>query len=451
MRRFLLAFVLACDPAPVEPGCTSDAECGAGERCVDGECIEMLDAGRSDAGCACAAGEVCSDGVCAPDCGNPLAIPCGTDVCDYASGRCAAPGTSGILTGEPEVCASGRSCAPGTECSLAGECVAAPPCAGMSCTDDGTVCWGRSCVTERPAGVCSPAPLERMNMDDFLRGAADGGATDLEFDDACNAYIVTMVSGPDYLRQLAPDGTLTTWTGVTNLNMGEVAALRLPGGEFGTGELGEVGLTYVCCASCGCISADPQGVARLDREGASSLPMVITAMPSPGDGPFGDAAVDTGPYGLTWGRDRSLYVGNVAAQGDLVRADLEAGTTEEIHRLSARIHAAATFDPGSLLVAIEGGEVRRVATDGAQDVPWATIGEDVTSLVRDPFTGRVYVSVQSGRILELARDGAMLGELMPAPTVRGRLAYAPDGHLYYLAHGWVEGAVVTRYVLPPTL
>jgi hypothetical protein len=433
--------------------CASDAECSAGESCVDGACVADVDAGRPapDAGCACAEGEVCGGGACEPDCGDPRAIPC-AGVCDYATGRCAEAGAPGILAGEGETCAgTGRTCLPGTECSLAGECVAAPPCAALRCTEDGATCWGRSCLTTRPAGACAPAPLDRLNMDDFLHGASDGGATDLEFDDACNAYIVTMVSGPDYLRQLAPDGTLTTWTGVTNLNMGEVAALRLPGGEFGTGELGEVGLTYVCCATCGCISDDPQGVARLDRDSTTQLPMVITAMPSPGDGPFGDPGVDTGPFGLTWGRDRSLYVGNVTAQGDLVRADLTAGTTEEIHRLPARIHASATFDPASLIVAIEGGAIWRVAIDGAEELLWTTLDEDVTSLVRDPFTGRVYVSVASGRVLELERDGSSRGELTPAPGVRGRLAYAPDGHLYYLAHGWVEDAVVVRFVLPSTL
>jgi hypothetical protein len=288
-----------------------------------------------------------------------------------------------------------------------------------------------------------------MNMDDFVRGG-DGGAMDLEFDDACNAYTVTIISGPDYLRQLAPDGTLTVTTGVTNLNMGEVAALRVPGGEFGTGDEGEVALTYVCCATCGCMSADPQGVARLDRGPPGTLPMVIVAMPSPGDGPFGNPAVDTGPFGLTWGRDRSLYVGNVTTLGDLVRADLDAMTVAEIHRLPARIHASTTFDPRSLLVAIDGGDVHRVSTSGAESVPWASLGEDVTSLVRDPFTGRVYASLRSGRIAELDADGTVRGDLATT-SAPGRLAYAPDGYLYHLVPGWPARAEVTRYALPATL
>jgi hypothetical protein len=453
----LTALAVACGGETVaRPECTSASECAAGATCVDGACMARPDAGGDasapgDAGCACGAGEVCEAGGCAADCGDPRALACGEGTtCDYATGRCAAEGTAGILSGEGEVCAgTGARCLPGTECTLDGRCVAAPPCTAMRCTPNDSTCWGRSCFAARPAGACAPATLERMNEDDFVRGG-DGGATDLELDDACNAYTVTTISGTDYLRQLAPDGTLTVWNGVTNLNMGEVAALRRPGGEFGTGELGEVALTYVCCASCGCVGSDPQGVARLDREGATSLPMVITAMPSPGSGPFGQPALDTGPFGLTWGRDRRLYVGNVTAQGDLVRADLDTGATLEVHRLPARIHASATFDPRSLLVAVEGGEVYRVSTEGAEQVRWAELGEDVTSLVRDPFTGRVYASLRSARIVELAADGALLRELEPAPSGRGRLAYAPDGALYHLVLGWPTRAEVTRYELPRT-
>jgi hypothetical protein len=462
MRFALLCLALlalaSCDATP-SPTCTTDDGCASGERCVDGACVAPLDAGPRDAGadedasaCACTEGEACRADACLEDCGDPSSVPCGAGrACDYATGACADEGASGILTGAGQRCGdTGPLCLPGTECALDGTCVAAPPCFATTCSADGSTCWGRSCFTERPAGACAPAALERMNEDDFLRGG-DGGAFDFELDDACNAYVVTMISGTDYLRQLAPDGTLTVWNGVTNLNMGEVAVRRIEGDEFGTGDgLGQVALTYVCCAACGCVAGDPQGVARLDRVGASSLPMVITATPSPGDGPFGRSELDTGPYGLTWGRDNTLYVGNVTAQGDLVRADLDLGTTMEVHRLPARIHASAVFDRRSLLVAVDEGVIHRVATDSDATEVWADVGEDVTSLMRDPFTGRVYVSVASARVLEYAADGAAIGE-WEAPGERGRLAYSPDGALYYLISGWPTRAQMLRYELPSTL
>ena len=103
--------------------------------------------------------------------------------------------------------------------------------------------------------------LARLNMADFAGSPVNGsdgeGAFALDFDALCNAYAVTMISGPDYLRQLAPDGTLTTWTSTTNLNMGEVAVKRLAVAEFET--IGDIAATYICCATCGCIQTGLDG------------------------------------------------------------------------------------------------------------------------------------------------------------------------------------------------
>jgi hypothetical protein len=448
LARVLLALVVlaGCGAPPHGASCRTDGECSSGLRCVDGECAPPDDAGE-----ACGPGETARGGTCTSDCGDPSSLPCASgQVCNYATGLCASEGSEGVLSGDPQSCGSGL-CYPGTECALDGRCEPAPPCYAMACDDAGTTCWGRSCSTERPAGACAPAPLERMNMDDFLRGG-DGGAMDLEFDDACNAYIVTMISGPDHLRQLAPDGTLTTWTGVTNLNMGEVGVRRIAGDEFGTGDgEGQVALTYVCCAACGCVGADPQGVARLERPGPTTfLPMVIVAMPSQGEGPFQVPAFDTGPFGLTWGRDNRLYVGNVEAQGDLVEANLDAGSTRPVATLPARIHASATFGARTLLVAIEGGAIYRVGVDSGAFELWAELEQDVTSLVRDPFTGRVYVSESTSHILEYDARGTLL-RVFGEPNESGRIAYAPDGYLYYVVPGYGTRAEVSRFELPQAL
>ena len=449
----LLLFV-GCDSGSNVRSCTSSTECGAGETCVDSRCVARsdsgaaLDAGPPDAG-TCPPGQVRSGASCGDDCGDPRATPCGSgQTCDFATGACAPEDRAGILTG-PDVTCGERTCRAGTECSIDLECEPIPACSRRSCTPDLATCWGGSCVTTRPPPRCMPATLERMNEADFLLGG-DGGAFDLELDDACNAYAVTMISGTDYLRQLAPDGTLTVWSGVTNLNMGEVAVRRELGGEFGGAEgPGEVGLTYVCCASCGCVGSDPQGVARLDRMGMASLPMVIEAMPSTGTGPWSSAALDTGPYGLAWGRDRTLYVGNVLTNGDLVRASLETGTTEEIHRFDARVLATATWGARSLAVALDGGRIVIASVDSDRTRVLTDAGEDVTSLVRDPLTGDAYVALASGVIARFDAEGTRLADLVESgPPVR--IAYAPDGYLYALDPGWPRPGAITRHALPAT-
>lgn len=460
MTRFLVIalFALGCDSG--EPArCSSAADCEGTEMCLDGSCVPRLDSGTPDAptdgGCSCGPGEVCGAAGCAADCGNPLSTACGAGTeCDFATGACVAEGTAGALTGAGTRCggATGPLCLPGTECNVSGACQAAPPCVVLRCTDDGSTCWGGRCASTRPVAACTPAPLERINMPDFLRaGLTSGGVVDLELDDACNVYGATTVSGPDYLLELAPDGTLSRTTGVTNLNMGEVAVLRPYSDEFSTSP-GEVALTYTCCASCGCVGGDPQGVARLDRTGPA-LPLVITATGSTGTGPFGSIYLDTGPFGLTWGRDRTLYVGNVVMNGDLHRADLTTGTSGEIARLPGRIYATTSFDGASLLVAIEGGEVLRVSTDGVTQLPFATLEDDVTSMVRDPFLGVVYVSTSSGSVEILAADGTPSGTLIAAGGAPGRIAYGPEGALYYLrlpAEGPLFAPMVERMALPTT-
>jgi hypothetical protein len=421
--------------------------------CVDGHCTAPRDGGDDafvspDAPCVCAAGQSCASGHCLADCGDPRATPCaGGNVCDFATGTCVAAGTE-VLAGSGTTCGpSGPHCLPGTECSASGACEPAPPCAAIHCTPGDDTCWGASCVTTRPVAACSPAPLARLQQHDFLHGG-DNGLTDIELDDACNAYGVTVISGADYLRQVSPDGTLTTTTGVTNLNMGEVAVLRPNTGEFGTSP-GEVALTYTCCTTCGCIGSDPQGVAHLDRT-TSTLPMVVIAMPSTGTGPFGSAVLDSGPYGLTWGRDRTLYVGNVQHVGDLVRADLEAGTSAMIADLGQRVYATAVFDTTSLLVALEDGTIERVSTDGAHVGTWATVTPAATSLVRDPFLGVVYVSLADGSVVIHGPTGIPGTTLAPAGAA-GRLAYSPDGALYYLRTGFTQMQTLERIALPNTL
>lgn len=421
--------------------------------CIDAHCVARADASvdaasGADAACACAPGESCASGRCLADCGDPSAVACeGTDECDYATGRCVPDGTA-ALTGSGTTCgASGPRCLPGAECSAAGTCEPAPACLAVHCNADRSTCWGASCRATRPIASCTPAPLARLRQDDFLIGEGNG-LTDVELDDACNVYGVTVVSGTDFLRQVAPDGALGVTTGVTNLNMGEVAVLRPYSGEFVT-EPGEVALTYTCCLACGCEGVDPQGVARLDRA-TSMLPMVVTATPTTGTGPFGIPQLDSGPYGLTWGRDRTLYVGNVTSDGDLVRADLDAGTTQTIvAAFGARVYATATFDGSSLLVALADGRIERVSTDGAHETTWATTTSAVVSLVRDPFLGVVYVSLGDGTVRRFTADGSSSTELAPAGTP-GRLAYSPDGALYYLRSALGSPITIERIELPTT-
>lgn len=412
-------------------------------------------------------GFACVEGACVADCRRPNAVPCaqGT-VCDVGSehtGLCTQPGTGCVIAGEADQCAQDDAgvalvCGPGTLCNGKGGCYAALPCRDFQCDSAG--CWGVDCSCTRPAATCSPAPLgapgEAGTLNDyaFTRGG-DGGIFDLDFDQKCNAWAVTMISGPDYLRSISPQGTVTSFTGVTNLNMGEVAAIQGKEGSFGGG-LMDVALTYVCCQACGCVlsgsGGNPQGVAYLDSA-TSTLPMKIpTVQFSQGAGPFGNASVDTGPYGLSWGLDRVLYAGNVDANGDFQALDLETSTKQIITTFGARVHASAPFDRMRMIVALEGGEVDLVPILGASGSPQKLVdlGAHVTSVVRDRWSGRLYAELSDLRIVSFAADGSGVETFQTAPA-KGRIAIAPDGYLYHLTVGWPTEATIVRWELPTTL
>ncbi len=429
------------------------------------------DAGCSPATCT-APGYACVGGACVADCRPATANPCAAPtVCDVGSehpGECVAPGSGCVITSAPVTCAAGDAgtsvtCGPGTECDGQGVCFPTLPCASMQC--DGGTCWGTNCPCTRPPPTCTPAPLGNpgdpgtLNDPKFVQcgslSSCDGGIFDLDFDQKCNAWGVTMLSGPDFLRKLDTSGAVTETTGVTNLNMGEVAAIQGESGVFGGG-LSDVALTYTCCATCGCVltgsNGNPQGVATLDAANGT-LPMKIPSTKySAGSGPFGNAIVDTGPYGLSWGLDRVLYVGNVLNNGDYHALDLTTQTSQIVATLSARVLASAPFDKAHMLVALEGGEVMLVPSLGAPGAPKSlvTLTTHATSLVRDAWSGRVYAELSDKSIVSFAADGSDVQPFQTAPGV-GRITIAPDGYLYHLTVGFLSTPAVVRWPLPTTL
>jgi hypothetical protein len=419
--------------------------------------------GSSDGGDPClfcdAPNEQCIDGQCVTTCQGQLPDPCGpAQVCDVISGECRDPGAACTLAGDSQPC-DDQQCGPGSVCDGMGGCIPVAPCGDVACLPGGA-CWGTFCACERSIDCMPPSEAD-------LNGpfSVDIGA--LEFADDCTAWMVTLRSGTDYVRRLRPDGTLGEWPGVSNLNMGEVKVLKAvtppagivagrPAGEDeladppagGVEGLGEVAITYTCCSSCGCFTDPPQGVARLvEDEPANPLPLVIEAVITQGTGPFGTPAADAGPFGLTWGIDRVLYVGNSTANGDIVTADLDAGTQSALSALSGRITAGAPVSAAHLLFAIEGGQVYRFNVLTLEAEPVAELGDDVTSLAHDAFDGRVYAGLRSLDIVVLEpRTGTVEPfDAMPGP---GRVTVSPNGQLWFSPVAILQANPIAAYDLP---
>lgn len=412
----------------------------------------------------------CLEGECVTTCQGQLPDPCGpAQVCDVMSGQCRDPDAACTLAGSSEPC-NDQQCGPGSVCDGQGECIPVAPCGDVACLATGQ-CWGTQCSCAR-AIDCMP-PEEAALNGPF---AVEIGG--LEFADDCTAWMVTLRSGTDYVRRLRPDGTLTEWPGVSNLNMGEVKVLKAvtppagltPGAPDaltglapvaapardalaapparGVEGLGEVAITYTCCSACGCFTDPPQGVARLvESNPADPLPLVIEAVVTQGTGPFGAAVADAGPFGLTWGIDRVLYVGNSTANGDVVTADLDAGTQSALGSLPGRITAGTPVSAAHLLFAIEGGEVYRFNVLTLEAELLVDLGDDVTSLAHDAFDGRVYAGLRSLDVVVLApRTGTVEPfDVMPG---RGRVTVSPNGQLWFSPVAYLEPNPVTAWDLP---
>jgi hypothetical protein len=411
-------------------------------------------------------GELCVDGACVVDCRKPGAQPCGAgtacDVSDMSPGKCVPLGAPCLTTSAPEPCGA-KVCGPGSACDGNGKCYPRVPCGSVACDDAG--CFGTQCACTREPG-CSPAPLGMPGQAGTLHDPAFlKGLTDLEIDPACGAWGVTLISGPDYLRSISPEGVPTTYPGVTNLNMGEVSVLQqisIPKSGHGTFtppdpgpppmDLLDVALTYICCSTCGCqLQSTPQGVAHFEPM-TSMIPMVIPSQTfTDGAGPFGSKVIDTGPAGLTYGTDRVLYVGNVNLNGDYYRLDLQAQQPTLVTTFAARVYASAPFDAITMLVALEGGEIRLLRLSDGSSKLWATSDQPVIGLVRDFFDGSTYVARRDKGLWKY--DEAGQGALFQTAQNPARISIAPDGYLYALELTPPFGdttPTVARFQLPTT-
>jgi len=399
----------------------------------------------------------CVDNECITSCQGQDPDPCGpAQVCDVISGECKDPADACVLAGPAEVCGAG-TCGPGSVCDGVDTCLAISPCGSVLCTADGD-CWGNECVCERVKDCVDPAL-------DLLNGPFSKDIGGIDFADDCTAWMVTLRSGTDYLRRLTPAGEVSEWAGVANLNMGEVKVLRSltipqltlpypladqPAPPVPKEGLGEVAITYTCCPACGCLVDPPQGVARLVEEDPQNpLPIVIVAQKTQGTGPFGSAAADAGPHGLTWGVDRVLYVGNSTSNGDFNSADLDAVTQEVEYKFADRVTAAAPVSPVHLVIGLIGGDVYRYNVLTKQADLLLDLGADITGFSHDNFTGQVYAGLAT---LEIVVFDPFTGEVASFDTMpgKGRVTVSPSGNLYYAPIRYLYAGPIQAYPLPDT-
>ena len=492
-------------PACAKDPCLPDPCAGHGT-CLDGACT--CDAGY--AGPACAS---CADGYVAyPDCVpvcDALACAGATPRCDEAAARCVEcldasdcpPGVPLCVDGVCVACTSSADPVPPGTCE--GVCGLVPPvCADgrwhcvapgyegkveQSCDGFDNDCDGL--VDEGVCTACTP-PL------DAISGALYA-IWDIDFDYACNAYLTSMISGPDFTKVVsAADGHVTTYYGNANQNMGFALVDPDPTKQ-------RVVVTYACCPACGCQATN--GLTLLYTCDAASDPSCGCAGQTNCPGFLNAPFIKTGqldtavtyssghvstPTGLAVGPGHTYFVGNLRPTqctsaagcvacdpdhpdvwcttdgtaccdtgtfGRLVQFTLPEPDAPPTWRLvhvfeGEAILGLATGRDGSVLVGTDVGHlyqwdpVARVAT------LWQTYGGTVFSITQDRRNGNWYLETRTPETIRRLWPDGTERPLPPGvpehPPGLGTVQYGPDGALYRLRGQVASATPLDRWPLP---
>ena len=504
---------------PVAPDCPpSGAVCGgAGLACDDDDpCTEDGCACEGGAdGCvhppapdgttcvadpsACTEGDACRGGVCVQ--GAPLILddgdPCTRDWCD-----------KGNVAHEPVADGVCVACRPGDEpppeVVCEGICALYPP----ECVDDRWVCLGPTLVPEE----------ERCDgFDNDCDGEVDEGCAtctvdvdrirtqldtkwDIDFDYACNTFLTTMRSGPDFVTMVPADpaALVVNYYGNANQNMGYALVDPDPAHH-------RVVVTYSCCSHCACqayngltllYTCDPSDpdcgcAGQTNCPGFLNVPFLRAGFEN--TGVYVHAGQVATPTGLAAGPGNTYFVGNyrpdrcwgfgtceacdpehsdtyctpsvspccdTTALGRLAHFTLPEDGAEPSWRVvhifeGEQIAALATGRDGTVWV----GTIRHSAegnlyrydpvADTATHV--RTYEGTAFSLTQDRRNGDWYAEVYgSPKLRRLAEDGTELPlpATVPAdPGSIGVLQYGPDGKLYRLIISYSGDAGLDVYDL----
>lgn len=248
---------------------------------------------------------------------------------------------------------------------------------------------------------------------------------DLDFDGLGNAYYAEFISGVDRMHRVAPNGTKTSYTGISDYNLG-----------FGAASWDG---TIVSGAYSG---TTPRGVLLVD---GNNVMQYLHAVAHNTCSTWNiDGYALCGPMDPEWGFDNWFYVGNLSGSGDVSRYNLT--TKEVIVTLPSFVVSIATTSDLRLWAAA-GNKLYSIDRVNKTFSEVATLGSTIVSISASQLHQRIYVE-RVGGIIESVTYGGTVAPFSSGFTRPAFITVGPDFALYRIEGRVNAASTITRTELP---
>ena len=287
---------------------------------------------------------------------------------------------------------------------------------GTDCDDsDPSRFGGQDC---RPQVTCSSPTTTVLAANDPT------GVSDIVFDGSCNAYLSTIISGPDYVYRMTSSGSTTVYYGYSNYNISSVAL----------------------DPTSGAIVVGYSSTQSIGWQSGTSLSVVASSGSTSqlGSSVWSNQYMDDNPTSLAIDSAGCVWTPNWVSNGRLA-CITSAGAVTSLTLGSAGITSVALDSDDNLYASI-GDTIYQVNKSSGALTTWYTASGTVMDFVFD-YNDDIYLESTDNVITWVAAD---LSSSSVFASVSGdaRLAIAPDGYLVRLIGNPVSAATYERYTLP---
>ena len=284
---------------------------------------------------------------------------------------------------------------------------------GTDCDDtDSSVYGGTGC---RPVASCTHPDASTLETYD------PSGIVDIVFDDDCNAWLPTLISGTDYVYELDASGNTTVYTGTSNHDIGSIALDPSSSGfAVGYNNVNYVGYTT-----------------------SSTIPVILTSSNITGSA-WSNSYLNSSPSSIAFDSTGCIWVPNLSARGTLSCVETD-GSSTVVLTASSYIESVGLDSSENLYVSV-GDTIYSVDQSAGTLTAEFVASGTVLDFVFD-YNDDLYVESNVGEI-ELAPADGSGSSTFATVSGQAKLAISPDGYLVRVIPNPVSPASYEEFPLP---